>query len=186
MNENPKGTSNNIWLCAALGFGVLAFAMAMYGNSPTTSNNNLKSTAEPAPVVVAHPTTIQTTIKMVTPADYAAELDTSNNVLIQLCLPEQCAADRAVLERVGPSFSNVKFVQMSTADNTEFAGRLKAENEASIKKNSSIKPLAYPVYIYKGADLNIAPVTSEEELRKFIETNLSADAPEVETIEPKQ
>lgn len=184
MNENPKGTSTNIWLCVAIGFGILAFAL--FGNSPTTSNNTLKSTVESPPAVVANPTTIQTTIKMVTPADYAAELDTSDNVLIQLCLPEQCAADRAVLERVAPSFSAVKFVQMSTADNTEFAGRLKAENEASIKKDSSIKPLAYPVYIYKGADLNIAPVTSEEELRTFIETNLSADAPEVEKIEPKQ
>ncbi|HNB23945.1 MAG TPA: hypothetical protein PKZ32_16125 [Candidatus Melainabacteria bacterium] len=117
-------------------------------------------------------------VKIVTPADYAAELDNSDNVLIQLCKPEQCDADRKVLERVKGGFATVKFVQMSSRDNPEFAQRLESEQQQLAKANNSQDTLAYPVYIFKGADLNVAPhLESEAQLKQFIATNIPEEAP---------
>lgn len=118
------------------------------------------------------------TIKMVVPADYASELDNVDNVLIQLCKPEQCDADRAVLERVRSGFDQVKFVQMSSRDNVEFAQRLESEQQQVAKASQSQSALIYPVYIFKSADLNVAPpLRSDDELKQFIATNISKDEP---------
>jgi hypothetical protein len=121
-----------------------------------------------------------TAIKAVTPEDYAKELDPAGNVLVQLCKPEQCAADFAVLERLKPSFAGVKFVQMNSADNPDFANRLEKEQELMVKGDSSIGPLVYPVYVFKSSDLQVAPpLKSEEELEQFIATNAASDVPEI-------
>lgn len=118
------------------------------------------------------------TIKMVAPADYASELDNTDNVLIQLCKPEQCEADRAVLERVRPGFDQVKFVQMSSRDNVEFAQRLESEQQQVAKASKSQSALVYPVYIFKSADLQVAPpLQNDDELKQFIATNISKDDP---------
>ncbi len=119
-------------------------------------------------------------IKKVTPADYAKELDPAGKVLIQLCKPEQCAADLAVLLRLKPDFAEVKFVQMSSADNPDFAQRLEKEQELMVKGDSSIGPLVYPVYIFKSSDLQVAPpLKSDDELKQFIATNATSDAAEI-------
>lgn len=129
---------------------------------------------------VVKPTAVSSaaTIKMVAPADYASELDNADNVLIQLCKPEQCDADRAVLERVKSGFDQVKFVQMSSRDNVEFAQRLESEQKQVAKASQSKSALIYPVYIFKSADLNVAPpLQSDDELKQFIATNISKDDP---------
>lgn len=131
------------------------------------------------PVAAAAATT-PSSIILVTANDYATELDKADNVLIQLCKPQACASDRSVLERIQTEFAGVKFVQMNSTDNAEFALRLEREQEQVAKADKSQSALVYPVYIFKSADLQVAPpLNTDEELKQFIATNLSAGAPEI-------
>lgn len=127
------------------------------------------------PPVVSQPTQI----KMVTPADYPTEIDNAPQVLIQLCQADACAADRAVLERLAPRFVGVKFVQMSTSDNQELTERMKSERAEMQKLSPGQDWSAYPVYLFKGAELYVAPpITSDDQLKVFIETNASFQEPD--------
>lgn len=218
MNQKTKSICSGVALCAALVIAIVFLNAGVDGKSPPATS--VKGTQDK--VAAAAPETVPSgdksygkgvpqtpasltnaaepggTIKMVTPADYATELDTSNSVLIQLCKPEKCASDVAVMQQLKPGFDNVKFVQMSTVDNAEFANRLEKEQAVLIKKDSTFKPLAYPVYVFKGADLQIAPVTTTEELRKFVEMNVASgnaesadsadavDSVQVEKVETKK
>ncbi len=113
-------------------------------------------------------------IKMVTPSQYETEM--AGQVLIQLCKPEDCNADKAMLEGLPTSFIGVKFVQMATEDNREFVERLERERE-QVPYSNIAKP-TYPLYIFKGADLQVAPeIKSQAELRQFIEMNASYERP---------
>lgn len=157
---------------------ILVWLLSLYVGdkpAPAVKMGTGKVTSVPPPAVVS-----AAAIKAVTPADYAKELDPAGKVLIQLCKPEQCAADLAVLERLKPSFAEVKFVQMNSADNHDFAQRLEKEQELMTKGDSSIGPLVYPVYVFKSSDLQVAPpLKSDDELKQFIATNSASDAPEI-------
>jgi hypothetical protein len=127
-----------------------------------------------APLVVTQPVEI----KMITPSEYAAEIDSAEQVLIQLCQPKECVANRAVLERVAAGFIGVKFVQMSTADNQVLAARTKQQRDEMKALDASKDWDAYPVYMFKGAELYVAPpITSEDELKVFISMNASFEEP---------
>lgn len=201
MNDSNKPGKISGWLIVASAMLLLGILVAVSERAPAPSSTTQSAnsavaktadTTEPAASVAEEPahkhgdaehkhadakqTSSAIAIKMLTPADYATELDTADKVLIQVCLPENCASDRAVLERIAVDFDNVKFVQMSTADNKEFALRIEQEQKVLVEKDSSLKPLAYPVYAFKGADLNIAPVSSEEELKALIASFLGGAA----------
>ncbi len=131
-----------------------------------------------SPVGVRQPVATGGEIKVVTPADYAAELDNASNVLIQVCKPGQCKADKDVLARVRQGFAQVKFVQMSSKDNVDFAERLEREQAELAKINKTAIGLQYPVYVFKGNDLNVAPpLRTDDEVKQFIATNVAANVP---------
>jgi hypothetical protein len=176
INEKTKGISFSSALCIAFALALIALPIFFDGTTPPTKAENATQHRD---AITAQAKETSGTIKKVTAADYATELDTADNVLIQLCKPDQCATDRAALEALQPGFKNVKFVQMNIADNAEFANRLETEQNQMAKQDKSIKPLSYPVYIFKGADLQVAPaLKSEAELKQFIEVNASALTPE--------
>ncbi len=142
-------------------------------------------------------------VQIVTSANKYEEMDKMSQALIQLCLKEECAAQKKVLDKLAPSYTSVSFVQMSTSDNVDFANRIKLEQEAVNEGSRNIvvrwwralmrflglggKPEAmqYPMYVFKGNDLNVAPdgVVTEAQLEQFIKLNASY-AQELAPTEP--
>ncbi len=159
---------------------IVILAFGAFLNHTSSGNSQGKGEAVVKQPVAAAAASSPSSIKLITPNDYASELDKANNVLIQLCKTEECTANRAVLERLQAEFADVKFVQMNSADNAEFADRLEREQEQVAKADKSQSALVYPVYVFKSADLQVAPpLKTDDELKQFIATNLSAGAPEI-------
>ncbi len=131
-------------------------------------------------------------VQIITSGHNYEEMDKMPQALVQLCLQEECAAQKAVLDKFASSFASVAFVQMSTSDNVDFAKRIKLEQQASAEAEHNIvvqywraflrymgwggelKVVQFPIYIFKGNELNVAPaVATDEQLKQFIELNAS-------------
>lgn len=147
---------------------------------------------ETAPASEQVPAEAPAQVQIVTDKHNYEEMDKLSQAMIQLCQPDECAAQIGVLNRLAPMFKGVAFVQMSTADNTEFANRIKQEEEEGAEMEhyffvrwwralmryvgwgGELAKVQYPVYIFKSDALNVAHgVTSIDDLKKFVNWNAS-------------
>ena len=130
-------------------------------------------------------------VQIVTSANNYVEMDSMPQALIQLCRDE-CATSKKVLEKLASNYASVTFVQMNTANNLEFTARMEREQQltAEAAHNGFVRfwrscmrwlgwggeyaPVQYPIYVFKGSDLNVAPeLVSDKDLKTFIEVNAS-------------
>lgn len=130
-------------------------------------------------------------VQIVTSSNNYAEMDSMPQALIQLC-KDECTANKKVLEKLAPDYSSVAFVQMKTADNLDFTARMEREQQLTAESThwaivrvwrswmrwlgwgGEYAPVLYPMYIFKGSDLNVAPeIASNKDLKTFIEINAS-------------
>jgi hypothetical protein len=140
-------------------------------------------------------------VQSLTANDYEIKLDEGaiafkkgelkGNLFIQICLPENCAADREAMVKLSSAYPDFEFLQMPTTENPVFDSFIRASKLnlwetqhpylASVHKYTGLFEsqisYQYPMYMVaiqdsEGGQLNVAPddANSSDRLHMFIDS----------------